>query len=252
VLGARRRLAQLARAQGDGAQADELYGRVVSAYGNSDSGDPELALARANLANARAAEGNAMAATALYTEAVPALHARLGASDPRVLCAADNWATLHDQLGRVEHAEGRPSEAARHYLRSIEIRQEWGDPADPRLAVTLHSLGVLNHTQQNFADAEAAYRRALEIVEVSAGRSDAHAGRLLHDLGLVYATQGEFEMAAPAFRESLGILEALLGTDDPVTERARGDLAQVEKVLAELRNQPQPIASPQPVASPKR
>ena len=37
------------------------------------------------------------------------------------------------------------------------------------------------------------------------------------------------------FRESLAILEAALGSQDPTVRRARNDLANVERVLAEIR-----------------
>jgi tetratricopeptide (TPR) repeat protein len=195
--------------------------------------EAELSLARANLATARASGGDLVGASELFSEAVPAMHAKLGADDVRVVRASAGWASIHDQMGRIEHAEGRHAEAAGHYRQSVAIREQWGNAADPQMAVTLHSLGVLNHTSQNFADAEVAYLRALDIV----GHDDDRAGRLLHDLGLVYATQGEFESAEPAFRESLAILERSLGPDDPTVQRARDDLAQVRGVLTQMRRE---------------
>ena len=72
-------------------------------------------------------------------------------------------------------------------------------------------------------------------VAVPLGRGLAHAGRLIHDLALVHAAQGDLERAEPEFRESLAILEAALGSQDPTVRRARNDLANVERVLAEIR-----------------
>jgi tetratricopeptide (TPR) repeat protein len=238
------RLAQVETAAGNPREAEGLYSEVVAAYGVNGQADAELSLARANLAAARASGGDLAGASELLAEAVPALHEKLGADDERVIRAAAGWASIHDQLGRAEHAEGHHGEAVAHYRRSVAIREQWGDAANPQMAVTLHSLGVLNHTSQNFADAEAAYLRALEIV----GHDDDRAGRLLHDLGLVYATQGEFERAEPAFRESLAMLERSLGADDPTVKRARDDLAQVRGVLTQMREAAaQPAAGmPQP------
>jgi tetratricopeptide (TPR) repeat protein len=237
------RLAQVETAAGDARAAEGHYREVVSAYGVNGRADAELSLARANLAAARASGGDLAGASELFSEAVPAMHAKLGPDDARVVRAAAGWASIHDQLGRVEHAEGRHGEALAHYRHSVAIREQWGDPTDPQMAVTLHSLGVLNHTSQNFADAEVAYLGALDIV----GHDDDRAGRLLHDLGLVYATQGEFERAEPAFRESLAILERSLGADDPTVQRARDDLGQVRSVLTQMRRDAAPpSASPDP------
>ena len=237
------RLAQVEAAAGNARAAEGLYRQVVAAYGVNGRADAELSLARANLAAARASGGDLVGASELFSEAVPAPHEKLGGDDARVARAAAGWASIHDQLGRMEHAEGHHGEAVAHYRRSLAIREQWGDAADPQMAVTLHSLGVLNHTSQNFADAEVAYLRALDIV----GHDDDRAGRLLHDLGLVYATQGEFERAEPAFRNSLAILERSLGADDPTVKRARDDLAQVRSVLTQMRE-----ATAQPAAGTTR
>jgi tetratricopeptide (TPR) repeat protein len=74
-----------------------------------------------------------------------------------------------DGLADVHRLSGRPDEAARDYLRSIELWESLLGPRQPRVAASLHNLGVVRLEQGRPDRAAVDLRRALAIWEATLG-----------------------------------------------------------------------------------
>ena len=94
-------LAALHHERGREKAAEELYRRAASIFSEAYGEDHELALiARAELAEVLRAERRYSESKRLTLSALPALETRLGAGDPRVVRAAENYRRLLLESGR--------------------------------------------------------------------------------------------------------------------------------------------------------
>jgi tetratricopeptide (TPR) repeat protein len=80
-----------------------------------------------------------------------------------------------DGLADVHRLSGRPDEAARDYLRSIELWESLLGPRQPRVAASLHNLAVARLEQGRPDLAAVDLRRALGIWEATLGASSPEA-----------------------------------------------------------------------------
>jgi tetratricopeptide (TPR) repeat protein len=94
-------LAALHHERGREKPAEELYRRAAAIFSEAYGEDHELALiARAELAEVLRAERRYSESKRLSLSALPALETRLGASDPRVVRATENYRRLMLEVGR--------------------------------------------------------------------------------------------------------------------------------------------------------
>jgi tetratricopeptide (TPR) repeat protein len=121
-------------------------------------------------------------------------------------------ATVHHNLGGLEHARRDFAAAEPHARRSVELRRRalWGDHLataedEAALAPILHGLG-------QDAEAEALLRHAIEILERELGAGHPETAAAWNNLAGVL---DDPDAAAEAYRRALAAKEVALGADHP-------------------------------------
>jgi tetratricopeptide (TPR) repeat protein len=117
-----------------------------------------------------------------------------------------SWlAASQHQLGRVAQERGRLDEAQDWYTKSLEIKEELGDP--PGMAITYHQLGNNAYMQRRLDEAQDWYTKSLEIKEELGDRHGM--ASTYHQLGMVAGQRGRLEEAQDWYTKSLAIEEEL-------------------------------------------
>ena len=98
--------------------------------------------------------------------------------------------------------------------RAIEIREQWQDPNDPAVAVSLDNAGVLFFLRGEYERALPLYERARAIWDAASwdaprhkgdlGKIHSHLGPLFQELGQYSTARDHYERALTLFRETLG------------------------------------------------
>lgn len=178
----------------------------------------------------------------------------------------EDVATLHHNLGGLEHARREFQAAEPHARRSVELRRVLRGPEDvttaedeaawaPILkalghvdeaqALLRHALPILegelgpqhpevagawNNLAGTLADPEeaaAAYRRALDIKEHTLGPEHPSLAITLNNLGVNARRRGRAEEAESYYRRALEILERRVEADHPTLELTRRNLERL-------------------------
>ncbi len=124
-------------------------------------------------------------------------------------------ATLHHNLGGLEHARGRPERGEPHARRSVELRVRSLGPGHPAVAADLAALAALLDAQDKFAEAERLYRRALQIFRRSYGPEHYELCVTYNNLGALAHRRGRWRTAERLYMRALAMKERLLGKDHP-------------------------------------
>ena len=188
----------------------ERYAEAVASYRAVLEVDESFALAHAGM-------GTALLGAQRYEEAMAAMRRALSL-EPGLATAG----ALHLHIGRAARELGRPEEAERHFLRSMEI-----DPGDVE---PLFDLARLRFRQGRAADGDQFLNRARDLRP-----SDPVT---LHSLAEVLRTHGRYEEAVASYHAALAIdgefvpAHAGLGVALFQWERYEESIAALERALA--------------------
>jgi TonB family protein len=115
-------------------------------------------------------------------------------------------------LAKLEQELGRPTEAERLLLESLEIGERLFGPDHPSLSVVLNELSRLHIRQSHHARAHAVLERLLRISRTK-GEENPEVATALAGLGLVLRGLGNHDAAEHRYRDALRIREKVLAPD---------------------------------------
>jgi tetratricopeptide (TPR) repeat protein len=143
-------------------------------------------------------------------------------------------ATLHHNIGGLEHARGRFAEAAEPARKAYEIRRELCGEDHPDTAADGSALaGVLDGLNRR-QESRPMYERALRVFGRLYGDEHYEIAANLHNLAALEVAEGNWAAAERLYRRSLAIKEKLLGPDHPdtaLTVAGLGALSRDETLL---------------------
>lgn len=167
---------------------------------------------------------------AVYERALAILVRAFGDDHP-------DLATLHHNLGGLEHARRAFEAAEPHARRSVELRRQWQGPEHVSTAEDEAAWAPILHALGRDDEAEALLRHAIVVLERELGPDHPEVAGAWNNLGSALADD---EAAVAAYRHALAAKERSLGPDHPsvaitlnniaVKERRRGDLEEAERL----------------------
>lgn len=176
---------------------------------------------------AQSAEIANLLRTGKYTEALPRAQAMVDAlektSNTRDLAAALS------NLGQVDAALGRDSDAEPLYKRALSLYEKSVGLDSAEIAPLLNNLAALDERQQRYAEAEPLFQRALAIREKALGPSHPDVGQALNNLATLYERQDRHADAEPLFKRALVIYQKAAGAESPPVATLLNNLGQVYK-----------------------
>jgi tetratricopeptide (TPR) repeat protein len=146
-------------------------------------------------------------------------------------------ATLLNNLGQVEKAEGRYADAEPPIKRSLAIREKVLGRDHPDVARSLNNLADLFERQRHYADAEPLYQRAVAIRERALGSDHPDLWTSLNNLAFLYQAEGRTPDVLPLVERTIASGHAQLRVALPVLSAApRQQLMPAEQALDDALN----------------
>ncbi len=122
-------------------------------------------------------------------------------------------ASIHHNLGGLEHARGRHAKGEPYARRSVELRERALGPEHPDVAEDVAALAALVEGCGRLDEAEALYRRALAIFRRAYGARSYDVAVNYHNLGGLAWKRGDLASAKKLLGRSLVLKEERLGAD---------------------------------------
>jgi len=225
-------LAGVERGLGAYAAADRLFQRALrEARRELGPRDPDVAGILNNLGVLRKSQGRFAEAVRFYRRALPLLEAW---GDRGAL------ATLHHNLGGIEHARGRYAAGEPHARRSVELRRAELGAGHPAHAADVAALAAIVDARGRLGEAATLYQRALAVFRRKLGPSSLEVGLNLSNLASLRQRQGRVREAERLYGQALRIQRRVLGRVHPDVAltvnnlaylvREAGDLARAERL----------------------
>jgi tetratricopeptide (TPR) repeat protein len=146
-------------------------------------------------------------------------------------------ATLLNNLGQVDKAEGRCADAEPPIKRSLAIREKVLGRDHPDVARSLNNLADLFERQRHYADAEPLYQRAVAIRERALGSDHPDLWTSLNNLAFLYQAEGRTPDVLPLVERTIASGHAQLRVALPVLSAApRQQLMPAEQALDDALN----------------
>ena len=136
----------------------------------------------------------------------------------------ESEAAATEALGNLLKARGRCDEATPHLRKSLEIRERWLEPLDPRLAYSLNNLSSCLGEAKQFREAKVLLERALEIQEQTLGPEATTVAMGRSNLGILYRELEEHGPAEAAFIDARDSFIKALGPEHPVVANPMAEL----------------------------
>jgi VWFA-related protein len=191
--------------------APNANGEAASTASPTDSGDDE---------NAPDDAAKLATAESLYRRVLALQEKTFGAGNTRLVDVLQN-------LGEVQHAEGKPDQAQESYARAVGIIEKSFGKKDLKLAGPLQHMADLKVEEERYSEAGELYGRALQIRETRLGENDPALAPLL----IGYAAVME-KMQKPEEAKTLSDRAKALATSrKPETLRAIGQTLSVPYVI---------------------
>ncbi|MDQ1387684.1 MAG: hypothetical protein QOF56_1138, partial [Acidobacteriaceae bacterium] len=191
--------------------APNANGEAASTASPTDSGDDE---------NAPDDAAKLATAESLYRRVLALQEKTFGAGNTRLVDVLQN-------LGEVQHAEGKPDQAQESYARAVGIIEKSFGKKDLKLAGPLQHMADLKVEEERYSEAGELYGRALQLRETRLGENDPALAPLL----IGYAAVME-KMQKPEEAKNLSDRAKALATSrKPETLRAIGQTLSVPYVI---------------------
>jgi len=193
---------------------------LLAAENNFGKDAPELIPLMNNLARTYRLLNKPAQAEALYLRAATLTEKKHGAQHPAL-------ATALSQLAQIQHESGRFQDAAKHFARTLAIREKaFGiGPHHPETAQTRIDLARTQVALGQFAPAEAGFNKALQTLETTQGIK--HPGVLEARLGLAHLYKAQKKPAQA---------EAALQNVWSTLQKSGAPARESDAVLTELVN----------------
>jgi tetratricopeptide (TPR) repeat protein len=128
---------------------------------------------------------------------------------------SDSLASLHHNLGGLEHARGRFAAAEPHARRSVVLRERARGKDHPDVAQDVAALAAVLDGRGKRAEAETLYRRALATFERTLGPRHFEVAFNQGNLAALLQARGELDDAEVLYRSALELKTELLGPRHP-------------------------------------
>jgi tetratricopeptide (TPR) repeat protein len=187
--------------------------------------DPDVAGIYNNLGVLRKAEGRFAEAARFYRRALPMVKAW---GDRGAL------ATLHHNMGGIEHARGRYAAGEPHARCSVALRRAELGAGHPTVAADVAALAALVEGRGRLAEAARLYGRALAVFRRRLGPASSEAGFALASLAALRGKQGRGREARRLYAQALAIQRRVLGRGHPEVALTVNNLAYLLRQLGDL------------------
>ena len=186
-------LAKLYYTQGQYAQAEPLYKRVLAICEKALGPEhPDTATSLNNLGLLYESQGQYAQAEPLYKRALAICEKALGSEHPDTARNLNNLAMLY-------YLQGQYAQAEPLFKRALAIWEKALGPEHPSTGISLNNLALLYKAQGQYAQAEPLYKRALAISEKAEGPDHPSTGAGLNNLAGLYQSQGQYAQAEPLY-----------------------------------------------------
>jgi tetratricopeptide (TPR) repeat protein/CHAT domain-containing protein len=262
-------LAMVHNAQGNYAQAEDLYKRALAIREKTlGTNHPEVAKVLHNLAYVYESQGKYLDAESFNKRALAIEEKIVGANHPQTAMTLNNLGIVLQKQGRYGQAEqvytralavrekvlgsmhrdvaqtldnmanlyvleGKLGKAEELYRRSLAIKEKTIGPGHPEVALTLSGLGWLYVTQGRYNEGEHLYKRALAIWETALGAGHPNVAQALNNLAILYSFEDKLDEAEALYQRALDIREKALGQDHPDVGESLHDLARLYRSKGE-------------------
>jgi Tfp pilus assembly protein PilF len=152
-----------------------------------------------NLAIVHWQQGDAAAATPLFTRAISILEREYGADHPAVANTMNNLALAYGRAGDT-------ARAITVHRRVLALRERVLGPDHPNVGESLNNVGVLL-LGRDFPAARATLERALDVRQRALPPDHPHVASTLSNLGFAHLGLGDPETARPLLERALSALD---------------------------------------------
>jgi CHAT domain-containing protein len=217
--------ADLARADAEFAEAEEIIGRVTALEEASNSLKFE---AKGVLAQLLEDQGLYPKAEAVIQEILDYETETLGETHPNAITSLNNLAGLQRKQSRFIEAERGYELALQRFTDSM------GEQHPSTLAV-MNNLALTLETQGLYDRAEPLYRKALKRSKEVLGEVHPTTIANMNNLAMLYESQGTFDKSEPLYKQTIEILEGERGASHPDTVAVKNNLGYL--YLLQERNE---------------
>jgi tetratricopeptide (TPR) repeat protein len=182
--------------------------------------DPEVATARAALGQALAALGRYEEALVEVEQSIALREKLFGAEHPLVARTRSLASSVHLRAGHLDRALAEAETARR-------IQQTALGPDHLENAYTLNRIANIHATLEDYEQAVAGYRQVIELGEKRLGKGHIEVGLAHMNLGIVLRSMGRSAEAERDYEVARDILERTAGPDQPFLATVFGDLGTI-------------------------
>ncbi|KAI9854314.1 MAG: hypothetical protein M1824_000407 [Vezdaea acicularis] len=220
TLRMRHALGNLLMNQGQYAEAEELFRRVLKRREEIDSDSPDTLRAMGGLASAHVAQGQCLEAEQLYLKVLENLEKQIGKEHP------DTLRTL-DGLAWVYSYQGQYSKAKDLYIRGLQGWQKLMGTNNPEALRAMRNLANVYCQQMAYSQAESLYKRALEESEKELGWDHLSTLEAAGGLAIAYSSQSRYQEAEQLYKRALLGFQKYLKPEHPQITTILHNLALV-------------------------
>jgi tetratricopeptide (TPR) repeat protein len=182
------------------AEAERVYQKALTIFGDLPGQSHALAIVWRNMAGVLTAQMRFNAAAEALNRASKFL-VKGQVKDPHL------HALILNGSGVVQFYQGKTKKAKASFLRATEFQLRPATPWDLDLGDVLNNLGRVYQTKRQYAKAEEAYLRSLELITQRLGATHPNLATPLDNVGSLYREMGRYKEAEEHLRRSLAIEE---------------------------------------------
>lgn len=204
------RVGLLLRQQGQLAEAENIYRRVVEGFERIEGADGlDTLMVVNNLAILMRDRGKYDEAEAMFQRVLKAYEHKLGCDDGRTLGVLHNLAVLLDKIGKKQSLV----KSNELFKRCLEGMEKLYGKNDPQTLDTLNAYANLLSKQEKYEKCKVMYNRVLTSLETRLGPDHEDTLRVVQCLGKCLMDSGKCDEAEPMFQRVLIGYERLLGLE---------------------------------------
>ena len=204
---------------GDYARARGIGFELIEAA-EREGDQPNLAMAKNDVAMTLRALGAYEESEALYRAALAIDRATIGEAHPDYAVHLNNYAV-------VVKAQGRFEEAERLYREALEVGKATKGTDHAQYAKHLNNLATVIEAQGRYSEAEGLLREALEVDRKTIGTSHPHYATHLKNLAGVLATLAKVDEARGLYEEALAVFSKSLPAQHHYITEVKEGLAKL-------------------------
>lgn len=137
----------------------------------------------------------------------------------------DRVSQIHNMLGLVLHADGRPEEAKEALQTALSYQIDLYGENNPSVAIYMIHLGNILDELSHYDQANEYFRKALNLYRNNPEGNSLKLGTTMHSIAATLGSQGNYEEAEKYYREAILHISDLIGPEHAEVYSIKGDLA---------------------------